>query len=241
MSDEARRPADTLIAFGSNLGDSPSLYQRAAELLMEAFDTKVRCSQPVTTEPIGGPAGQMEYLNGVFRVSTDLPPDRVHQTLISIEDQLGRQRRERWSARSVDLDLLLIGQAVIDMATLQLPHPRMSFRRFVLEPAAEVAPEMVHPICGLTISALLDRINRPDHQLIWLTDNPNQTSKLVASVSRLSDWQVHFEWADVEMVKLVVLESDPPSFPVGAPVLDLRGMSESEKQIQLAAAIQAIQ
>ena len=80
--------------------------------------------------------------------------------LARIEGQLGRRRSERWGPRTIDLDLLLYGELVLDGPSLVLPHPRMAWRRFVLEPASEVAPSMLHPTTGWTVAGLLDHLNR---------------------------------------------------------------------------------
>src|SRR5690606_5317956 len=97
------------------------------------------------TAPVGGPEGQDDFLNAAARLTTTLPVEELHRRLIEIEQQQGRVRIERWGARKLDLDLLLYDDRVIQSRTLTVPHPRMSFRKFVLAPALEVAPDMRHP------------------------------------------------------------------------------------------------
>ena len=92
-------------------------------------------------------------------METALSPPGLLAALRNVEATLGRQRRQRWAARSVDLDLLLYDDLILKSAELELPHPRMAFRRFVLEPAADVAAEMVHPLIGWTIGQLLSHLN----------------------------------------------------------------------------------
>ena len=122
-------------------------------------------SDLIRTEPIGGPTGQRAYLNGCLRVSTTLDVEALFLMLRQLEDDLGRERRLRWGARRIDLDLLLYGESSFQLSEPQLtvPHPRMSFRRFVLEPANQIASELIHPRSGLTIGELLKRLNKlPD-------------------------------------------------------------------------------
>ncbi len=151
-----------LIGLGSNLGDRRATLDLAVEHL-DRHPQMVfrRRSRWYETAPDGGPTGQPTYLNGAAVVETSLGPQSVLEVLQQIESDLGRRRSVRWGPRTVDLDLLLYDRVVLDDApSLVLPHPRMAQRRFVLEPAAEVAGSMVHPTTGLTISRLLDRLIR---------------------------------------------------------------------------------
>ena len=111
------------------------------------------------TLPVGGFASQSEFLNGAALVETSHSATGVLALLQQIESRHGRARGERWGSRTLDLDLLLFGDAIIDTPALTVPHPRMSFRRFVLEPAAEIAGEMVHPAIGWTIERLVEHLD----------------------------------------------------------------------------------
>jgi deoxyadenosine/deoxycytidine kinase len=99
------------------------------------------------------------FLNGAVKIETSLDPAALLMLMQQIEHHQGRRRTERWAARRIDLDLLLYGECVLDTPTLVLPHPRMAWRRFVLEPAAEVAGEMLHPTTRWSVGQLLDHMN----------------------------------------------------------------------------------
>lgn len=150
-----------LIGLGSNLGNRASLLDAAlARLGANARVEIVARSRFHETSPAGGPAGQGAFLNAALLLRTPLSPGELLGTLMHIEADLGRRRVERWGPRSIDLDLLLYDNLVLESETLQLPHPRMAWRRFVLEPAAEVAPEMLHPTTGWTIAGLLNHLDK---------------------------------------------------------------------------------
>ena len=158
--------ATTLIALGANLGDRRGNLQRAIALLDRPPAQRVVAhSRWFSTAPIGGPAGQTEFVNAAARVETSLSPLELLAVLRDIEAELGRQRRERWAARCVDLDLLLFDDLVLKTPELELPHPRMAFRRFVLEPAADVAADLLHPVIGWTMGQLLTHLNAAPNYL----------------------------------------------------------------------------
>jgi len=121
--------------------------------------TLLAASRPRETRPVGGPAGQQVFLNGAFLVETDFTPDDVLGVLSAIENTLHRERAERWGPRTIDLDLLLYDDIVLDRPDLAVPHPRMATRRFVLEPCAEIAPDFFHPLAGCSVRDLLDAIS----------------------------------------------------------------------------------
>ncbi len=152
------------IALGSNLGDRQAQLDRALELLRQHPGIAVeRVSSYRDTEPVGGPASQGKYLNAVAEVRTDRTPADLLQTLLGIEQQMGRVRGERWGPRVIDLDLLLFGTEAIEQheagTDLSVPHPRMHERRFVLEPLVEIAPLAVHPKLQSTAADLLRHLD----------------------------------------------------------------------------------
>ena len=148
------------VGLGSNLGDRQGYLDRAIQALQERPDIEVlQVSSYYETEPVGGPPGQGDYLNAVIEVQTELPAAELLQILLDIERALGRVRREQHGPRTIDLDLLLYGNAVIDEAGLVVPHPAMHERGFVLEPLAEIAPNVVHPVLNETIGTLWDEFD----------------------------------------------------------------------------------
>ena len=152
--------ARCLVGCGSNLGGRRDFLDRAVELLryMPGISV-VRVSRYRDTRPIGGPPGQAAFLNGACLLETDLAPRDVLDVLVAVENTLHRERQERWGPRTVDLDLLLYDQEVIESDSLTVPHPRMATRRFVLEPSVEIAPDLVHPLAGCTLERLLESIS----------------------------------------------------------------------------------
>ncbi len=160
---------DCLVAFGSNQGDSPDVFARVNAALSALSAKPVLSSALHRTRPIGGPPGQPDYTNAVVRFETNLRLEELFDALNSIEQGLGRRRQERWGPRRVDLDLLFYDHAVLSTGRFIVPHPRMSHRRFVLEPAAEVAAEWSHPVVGLSIGELLTAINSREPLVIVLS------------------------------------------------------------------------
>ena len=144
------------IALGSNLGDRLATLAEAVSRLRSLPEIRdIAVSSPHETEPVGGPAGQGCFLNAAARIETTLAAKPLLEALIKVERQLGRVRQERWGARTIDLDLLLFDEEIIDAPSLIVPHPRMHERRFVLEPLVEIAPDLRHPVYDKTIRELL--------------------------------------------------------------------------------------
>jgi 2-amino-4-hydroxy-6-hydroxymethyldihydropteridine diphosphokinase len=148
-----------LVALGSNRGDRRGNLDQAVEQLAARSGLRlIAASSWHATRAIGGPTGQDDFLNGAVLLDALLEPDELLTALEEIETEQGRQRDERWGPRTLDLDLLLYGERVIQSPRLVVPHPRMAYRRFVLEPAAEVAHSLRHPTIGWTIAELRDHL-----------------------------------------------------------------------------------
>ena len=153
-------PIRAFIAFGSNLGDRHAHLLAAREELCTAPEINcVTASSLYESEPYGGPAGQALYLNAVIEIATTLDPVALLQLLHEIESRHGRLRRERWSERTLDLDLLFYNDLILQTGDLTLPHPRLHERAFVLLPCAEIAPTLLHPLYGRTILQLCTAID----------------------------------------------------------------------------------
>ncbi len=152
--------ARALIALGANLGDREATLRAALGHLASQTDiTLLSASRWHETVPSGGPTGQPEYLNGAALFETTLPPEEFLARLQSAENRLGRTRQQRWGPRTLDLDLLLYDDVMMRSSTLELPHPRLVVRRFVLEPAAEVAADMKDPRTSWSIDQLLQHLS----------------------------------------------------------------------------------
>ncbi len=149
-----------LISLGANAGDRARAIEQALQkLAMHREVQGVRSSRLHETRPVGGPPDQSGYLNAAAVFQTSLPPAELLALLMRIEAESGRRRGVRWGPRPLDLDLLLYGEMVLAEPSLVLPHPRMAWRRFVLEPAAEIAADMKHPTIDWTIARLLEHLN----------------------------------------------------------------------------------
>lgn len=198
-----------LLALGSNLGDRPTQLRRAMLALARLRHTTLLArSAWQETQPVGGPADQAPFLNAAALLDTALPAPDLLAELHQIERRLGRTAAERWAARAIDLDLLLYDRGRASLATgdsalttdapvakafrplprvplenaspLILPHPRLTYRRFALEPAAEIAPWMLHAESGWTISRLLEHLNTGPNAIAVAGADQDETSDLVA-------------------------------------------------------------
>jgi len=156
------RLADAYVALGSNLGDRAAQLAAAIAALRAPPEIRVEAVSTVyETAPVGPPP-QGPYLNAVVHLRTQLAPRALLARLLEIERAAGRVRDgARWSARSLDLDLLLYDTLVLDEPGLCIPHPRLHERTFVLAPLCELAPRLVHPRLGVRIDELARRVRDP--------------------------------------------------------------------------------
>ena len=144
------------LSLGSNVGDREKYIRGAIERLA-ALGRVTSISSFYETEPVEF-TPQAWFLNCALALETDKTPAQLMASLLKIEQDMGRRRTQAKGPRTIDLDILLFGDAVIDSAELMIPHPAMQQRRFVLEPLAEIAAAVRHPVLKMTVRELLDAL-----------------------------------------------------------------------------------
>ncbi|WP_412027415.1 2-amino-4-hydroxy-6-hydroxymethyldihydropteridine diphosphokinase [Deinococcus yunweiensis] len=144
------------VALGANLGRPLDTLAWAVHEVAR-LGTLRGVSGLYRTAPVGGPDGQPDYLNAVLALETTHAPAELLAGLHALEAQAGRERRERWAARVLDLDLILYDDVILE-SPVQLPHPRAWERAFVLVPLADLAPDHQHPLTGESVAEALARI-----------------------------------------------------------------------------------
>lgn len=147
---------EAYIGLGSNLGDSVRNL-RAAIRMLEDSAIAVLPSPVYRTEPVGF-RSQPPFYNAVCRVTTRQTPFELMERLLGIEAEIGRRRVFRNAPRMMDMDILLFGRQVLNTPPLVLPHPRMTEREFVLRPLFDIAPNLKHPVSGITVAEMLRRL-----------------------------------------------------------------------------------
>ena len=151
------------LSLGSNLGDREAQLQEAIRRL-DAIGQVVKVSSFYETEPVEF-TQQALFLNCAVVLQASLSANDLMSRLLDIERELGRERVQKKGPRSIDIDILLFGDLILNSSGLTIPHPAMAERRFVLEPLAEIAPRVVHPILKKTVSELLAEL--PPGQNVW--------------------------------------------------------------------------
>ena len=192
-----------LLGIGANLGDPAGQIDDAVRRLTDHPQIQVQAvSRNWTTPPVGGPAGQAVFLNAAALIETDLSPDALLDQLQIIEDALGRTRSIPWDARPLDLDILLYGAAMVRQPSLRIPHPSMVARRFVLGPAAEIAPQQRHPLLGWSLARLWQHANSAPPRFALVGCRQPEVLQAVAAAAAAT------LLADVDAA---MLASSPPS------------------------------
>jgi len=153
------------IGLGSNLGDRKDFIHKALKVLAETKNIEVaRVSDLIETVPLGG-ANQPKYLNAVAQIKTALTAKDLHRILLNVETSLGRIRGEKWSSRTIDLDILLFGEEIINTSDLTIPHPQMHLRSFVLKGLCQLDADLLHPVIKVPMKKLAERLNDTDFVL----------------------------------------------------------------------------
>ncbi|MFZ9694402.1 MAG: 2-amino-4-hydroxy-6-hydroxymethyldihydropteridine diphosphokinase [Chitinophagaceae bacterium] len=148
---------------GSNLGQREEFLQKAVEQISIRAGKCIGISSLYETAP-WGKTDQPSFLNQAIKLETTLSPLELLTALLEIEQELGITRQEKYGPRTIDIDILLYGNEVIDTPQLQVPHPQMAQRRFALLPLLELSPQLIHPAVGISMKVLLDQC--PDEGLV---------------------------------------------------------------------------
>lgn len=149
------------LSLGSNLGNRLDNLKKALDLLNSHEGIEIKqVSSFYETEPVGYEE-QDWFLNSVVEITTTLTPQELLKTVGWVEGELGRVRTIRWGPRTVDVDILFYGDQLVAEENLEIPHPRIQERAFVLKPLAEIVPDLVHPYYGQTVEELLENLVEP--------------------------------------------------------------------------------
>lgn len=145
------------LLLGSNLGNRQHYLQEAIRLICLEISPVIKISSIYETQS-WGKSDAPDYLNQVVVLQTSIPARELLDKILSIELMLGRKREEKWGSRTIDIDILFYGDEIINEEGLHVPHPELHNRRFTLEPLDEIAPDLIHPVLGKTISVIKNEL-----------------------------------------------------------------------------------
>ena len=181
-------PAQCLISFGSNLGDRHAILAAAAASIAATPQLRLRSplktSRLYETPPIGGPDGQEPFLNATGAFDTDASAQEILAALQHVEQELGRTRKQRWDARSIDLDVVLHGQLVGGGNGLIVPHPRYTARQFILVPACDVAAHYRDPRFGWTLKKLTEHLSATVPSMSLVGDDVQTRNQILEELTQ---------------------------------------------------------
>lgn len=231
-----------LVALGANLGDALSTLMQSAKAIGALPGVQLqRVSRLIESAPVGGPGEQPRFTNGVAAIETELPPHELLHALHEVEQRFGRQRRDRWEARTLDIDLLLYGDRASGEHGVQTPHPRMTFRPFVMIPAAEVAGDWPHPLLGRTL-AELNTLRSSGADRLAVLGGPSWLVELARDGVPANGPEVVTTLdPDAAPPRLSVVSGEPAPITGGGPTLWLpEDAPEETARQELAAAIECV-
>ncbi len=157
------------LLMGGNTGDRLNNLKTAAIAIEKHCGPILKRSYFYETAA-WGMEGEPDFINQLLLITTDLDPEKLLSTLLGIESEMGRQRLKRYASRDIDLDILYYNDIVYKSASLNIPHPRISQRKFALVPLAEIAPELIDPLTAMNMITLLNRCDDPLEVNLFSTD-----------------------------------------------------------------------
>lgn len=160
--------SNVFLLLGSNIGNKKTQLENAIQLIRKLCGTVKRVSSTYQTEP-WKVEGQEDYLNVAIELETTHTPDTLLKQIKQIEKALGRQSREKWAPREIDIDILFFGRKVIKQKELQIPHPHMHERNFAILPMMELSPDFVHPTLNMSMEDLYEKST--DQNEVIILDN----------------------------------------------------------------------
>lgn len=199
------------LSLGANLGDRALQLQQAREALALAVGPVISESPIYKTASWGGAQDQPDYLNQVIMLTTDQDPETVLKHTSQIETQLGRMREEKWGSRLIDIDILFYEQLIVDLPNLQIPHPHLHERKFVLIPMAAIDPHFNHPKLQTSIGELLHQCTDTLPVVPWSSEpkpiQTNMTNFKEASMSYLEELSGGDDSIIIEMIHLFMTQT----------------------------------
>lgn len=186
--------ARCLISFGANLGVPAVTIGQAVEQIGELLGSRLsslKLSRLVRTPAVGGPTGQPPFVNAVAALEVyDCTPWDIWHIVRQVEQALGRVRQERWEARRIDLDVLLFDDQRIWTPQFKLPHPRMVMRRFILQPAMDVAANWLEPVSGWSIAQLAESLANAPASIVLVGSDARNDQRLVEQAAHVAQCEL---------------------------------------------------